>query len=79
MTVRVKKTYKYLKYLFGAYALYIFVGGVIQNQSNPNKGDISLPSPIETVYADVLSGPPPGNGDAGCGGSCDSGGCCGSI
>lgn len=73
MTVKIKKTFKYLKYLFGAYALYLFVGGVIQNQLNPNSGDVALPgNPIETVYAD---GAPPVFGD-GCGCGCDSAGDC---
>lgn len=57
MTIKIKKTYKYIKYLFGAYALYSLVGGFMKS-GNTDGQDISpetihYGTTIENVYADV--------------------------
>lgn len=83
MTVKIKKTYKYFKYLFGAYALYAVIGGFMKPNNSDNQVlgplDTLYSSPIESVHADVPAGPA-GFGDGGDAGDagCDAGGgsCC---
>lgn len=75
MTVKIKKTYKYIKYLFGTYAFFALIGGFIKinnekQEPDNHTGPIESIYTVEKVYADI---PYTGDGsDAGSG--CDGDG-----